>query len=1278
MLRKGNGVFDYPRECIGKMEEYAMKIRTLAVLILSLFIATPQAQSKKGEGTSEPKKDAVSKKVPPSDSPGKQPRDVALVFIGHGEPAMAEDGDIQISYPDGTPFGPHAVELGVPEQHQYTEWAAAYEEIATAMAYIFGDTNGNGIEHEVAMVPEGDVPDFFSWQAYRSSIFDHYALFGNYSPHNALLREHVDSLDIKVKGAHIDTYLAYLDEVPRIGDIIHQISQRDYDEMVVIPMLVSKSTHTDEIRDQIDEFVHLIENVEITIGEPFFEIPYMRDSLGDAAVSMAQYIHKHVPSDVQDYNIGVMIASHGTPYVPPYPEFGWTEGEIYSELIPTEDAFHEDISRKMPWATKTGRMKYSSPTMEDALDRFEEEGFTHVIVVPSAFPTIAYHTMYDIPLACVGRVILPEEGIVEYERPSGMKIYCTALGIADLPEGRREFRKGLEYVARISIMEALEKTPDEEIMPATQCPADTLCVILDSDVAVSNAMSFMLYDLDDAAWPGMYIELPMPEWVVATAQPIPPRLPARLRIPLSGNLLPLGGIPMDGNRLGLAVASSAGPVIVDGDPRGFSTQTPVHSTEIGLDFGKVTLGSDNPPPSCLPGEVCVTVTADQVTGPDLKLMFYVTTDEEWPGSYLTLPTPNAVVTQTVPVPDTFPVHIRIPLDGNLFTFSGAELVGQRLGLVVVTGVAANFVVEPTDARGFSAGTLIYQPDVPMDYGDIDLFIPEGNPSDINPFHPERLTGPLLWEEHMLGTNDFVPGAIYLDVYDLDDDGVKDIIMVGEPHFEEPELPLSVLKLGVYYMNSDKSVKATEIIDEWSESDPLFYSPWGVKVIDHSGLAMIVVGCNIPELAPLEDGSGVVLSYYHDGTDWVRSEVRSNPNPTMTNYNAMIVVAADMDDDGDEDIALSGAFGTSSVGNWMENTGNLNDPWIPHLLPMDPGTDPFIRGTLAYKAADLNGDHYPEVVYNAMFDVPNTDPPRYRGEIWMAINPGPAGWDQPWQKVVIDDDNWAAADMWFHDFDQDGNPDLIANQIFNSTVTRYWHPGTNLADPWQPEIIISGLTSPSDMWLADMDSDGLMDVCSADHTAHRGFWHKNPGPGEPGPWKPNLIFRNIRLPGDFVIMDIDEDGDKDWIGTSMSLGTGFIVEQIHPETSLITTIALPDGFTGTVSRLMVMLAGNLPVTGPPAAVLYEISNDDSDGDGIGDVDRILNPSTDLTLALADAGVAGDYHVVVALFMEGGGVYQPVPGVDYLAASSKVAIGSGQQSVRLDLELVPLIPSSDTEP
>jgi hypothetical protein len=398
-------------------------------------------------------------------------------------------------------------------------------------------------------------------------------------------------------------------------------------------------------------------------------------------------------------------------------------------------------------------------------------------------------------------------------------------------------------------------------------------------------------------------------------------------------------------------------------------------------------------------------------------------------------------------------------------------------------------------------------------------------------------------------------------------------------------------------------------------------------------------------------------------------IRANPNPTEINYNAMIVVTADIDGDGDEDLALSGAFGSSAVGSWLENTGQSDVPWIPHLQDMAPDTDPYIRGTLGYKCADLNGDGYPEVIYNAMFDIPQTDPPRYRGEIWLGLNPGPSGWDGPWQKVVIDDDNWASADMWFHDFDADGYLDLVANQIFSSTVTVYHHPGADLHNPWEPEVIIAGLTSPSDMWLADMNGDGLMDVVSADHTAHRGVWHENPGEGFSGYWQSRLIFRNIRMPGDFAMSDFDHDGDLDWLGTSMTRGQAFVVEQVEPPSSLVVNLSVPESFDAQVTKLLVTLAREIPVTGVPVAILATIDNVDKDGDGERDVDQILSSTRDLTLALEDAGVSGEYHVVAALYVEGGGQFQPVSGVDYQASSAKVNLGQGKVEVTLDLELTP---------
>jgi len=684
---------------------------------------------------------------------------------------------------------------------------------------------------------------------------------------------------------------------------------------------------------------------------------------------------------------------------------------------------------------------------------------------------------------------------------------------------------------------------------------------------------------------------------------------------------------------------------------------------------------------CLDGEICVTVMAQNVSGDELRLILYETTEDDWPHEFRALPTPTAVVDQKIAVPDTWPHRIRVPMADNIFAFSGELPEGTRLGLAVATGVASTFIVSPTDARGFSESTLPYHSDQAMEYGMVELALPRGDVCELNPYNPECLTGPFFWEPRFLGEEDFVPGAIYMHMADVDGDGVKDLLTVGEPHFEEPDLPLTVLKLGVYYLNSDFTVRETEVIDSWSEADPLFYSPWGVRVIEHGGAPMIIVGTNIPELAPLEDGTGAVLSYRKNSgakvaDGWERAVVRQNPNPTEINYNSMIVVVCDIDNDGDDDLALSGAFGSSALGSWMENTGMVDAPWIEHLTTQAPDTDPYIRGTLAYKCADLNKDGYPEVVHNAMFDVANSDPPQFRGEIWLAVNPGPSGWGERWQKVVIDDDNWASADMWFHDFDGDTCPDLIANQIFNSTVTRYWHPGAegdsecgNLGATWAPEIIIDGLTSPSDFWLDDIDDDGLIDVVSADHTAHRGVWHKNPGAESDELWKLYSIYRDIRLPGDFEMIDHDQDGDLDWMGVSLTLGQGFVVEQVEPPASLVTTISLPDGFDATITKLVVVLAEEIPLETVPAAILATVDNVDNDEDGELDVDAILNGSEDLVLAFDDVGVAGDYHVVVGLYVEGGGDFQPVPGVDYQAESEQLTFGEGKVETTLDLTLVP---------
>jgi hypothetical protein len=141
-----------------------------------------------------------------------------------------------------------------------------------------------------------------------------------------------------------------------------------------------------------------------------------------------------------------------------------------------------------------------------------------------------------------------------------------------------------------------------------------------------------------------------------------------------------------------------------------------------------------------------------------------------------------------------------------------------------------------------------------------------------------------------------------------------------------------------------------------------------------------------------------------------------------------------------------------------------------------------------------------------------------------------------------------------------------------------------------------------------------------------------------------------------------------VGTSLTLGQAFIMEQVEPATSLVATISVPKGFKGQITKLLVTLASTLPVTGPSDAVLAAIDNVDADGDGEGNVDQILNSSRDLVLGVENVGVTGDYHVVAALYMEGGGQFQPVPGIDYQASSQRMTLGPGKVEVALELELI----------
>lgn len=425
----------------------------LAIGLIALLSACGGAEESSLEDTGPTDTEPVVTTAPPI-APEEA---VAVLFVGHGEPSSYADGDVEISFADGSSFGPFAVDLDVPSGSQSTEWAAAYEEIATAMTYIFPDLNENEVPHELMLSPKGDVPPFFTWEAFRAELVGIYSSFDDHSPHNELLAEHVANLDLDVDGAQVDSHLAYLDAVPRIADVMFDIGD-DYHRFVVVPMLLASSTHTQELIDQITDAAP--PGADVVVADPFYEVPFMRDRISVAVTATADRLREAVPADAAEDEIGVLLVAHGTPFSPPDPALGWRDGEIYSHLSIVEDEFHAELAEALPWAVRTGRMNYAEPSIAESLAAFEADGIKHVLVVPSAFPTAAMHTMWDVADPAVGRALTPDEGMVAVTRDSGMTVYYSAEGYADVEPGREHFRSGLEFIATSGVSEILGHSDD--------------------------------------------------------------------------------------------------------------------------------------------------------------------------------------------------------------------------------------------------------------------------------------------------------------------------------------------------------------------------------------------------------------------------------------------------------------------------------------------------------------------------------------------------------------------------------------------------------------------------------------------------------------------------------------------------------------------------------------------------------------------------------------------------------------------------------------------------
>ena len=89
-----------------------------------------------------------------------------------------------------------------------------------------------------------------------------------------------------------------------------------------------------------------------------------------------------------------------------------------------------------------------------------------------------------------------------------------------------------------------------------------------------------------------------------------------------------------------------------------------------------------------------------------------------------------------------------------------------------------------------------------------------------------------------------------------------------------------------------------------------------------------------------------------------------------------------------------------------------------------------------------------------------------------------------------------------------------------------------------------------------------------------------------------------------------------------------------EYSACGSLNIPASFDGTPRELLIALFSSLPPQGPPNLILARIASPS------------LGANERYPIRVHPFLETGEYFVYVSLYMDGGGEFQPVPGVDYI--------------------------------
>lgn len=184
-----------------------------------------------------------------------------------------------------------------------------------------------------------------------------------------------------------------------------------------------------------------------------------------------------------------------------------------------------------------------------------------------------------------------------------------------------------------------------------------------------------------------------------------------------------------------------------------------------------------------------------------------------------------------------------------------------------------------------------------------------------------------------------------------------------------------------------------------------------------------------------------------------------------------------------------------------------------------------------------------------------------------------GQDGKWTRHAVDN-GMAAEDLTVGDLNGDGKPEIIAVGRSTANVRIYW----NETQPKWIRHEVSRAYFPFTAIAADFTGDGKPDVIAGDLRGKKLYLHPAPD------WKPILLLEGP----DAIhaeVMDVDGDGDLDYIGARYSPGLVFWLEQPkNPLTDKWPYHVIDDDAKGGVNGIHGMILGDIDKDGKPDLVV----------------------------------------------------------------------------------------------